>query len=266
MRSPSPRPLPRPRDPLPRLAEAATTAAATSASEPARRRSRPISPALQAAYQAAFGVPGVANHTNPVYMAGFGNNRQATGYHDRLWARGVVLDRKGKRVAIVAVDLIGYFKNEIDTIRGLVSPSSNVDFVLVASTHQHEGPDTLGIWGANELSSGIDYGYLDFVNATVADCIDEARREPREGARLLRHREQRRALARDRSRGRWLRRVRRQGARGRRGARAGDPRKNRRSEHRHHAAHRAQGERSRRAGDAGELREPPGEPRLEQHA
>ena len=74
----------------------------------------------------------------------------------------------------MSVDLIGYFKNEIDTIRGLVSPSSDVDFVLVASTHQHEGPDTIGIWGANATSSGIDYGYLDFVNATVADCIDEA--------------------------------------------------------------------------------------------
>ena len=51
----------------------------------------PISPGLQAAYQAAFGVAGVPNHTNPVYMAGFGDNRQATGYNDRLWARGVVL-------------------------------------------------------------------------------------------------------------------------------------------------------------------------------
>ena len=57
----------------------------------------PISPATAAAYQAAFGVAGVLNHTNPIYMAGFGNNRQATGYNDRLWARGVVLDSKDDR-------------------------------------------------------------------------------------------------------------------------------------------------------------------------
>ncbi len=139
-----------------------------------KRDITPISPALAGTYQAAFGVPGVVNHTNPIYMAGFGNNRQANAYHDRLWARGVVVDRKGKRVAIGSVDLIGYFKNEVDTIRGLLAPGSDVDYVLVSSTHQHEGPDTLGIWGANQLSSGIDYGYLDFVNATVADCIDEA--------------------------------------------------------------------------------------------
>ena len=139
-----------------------------------KRDITPVSPLLAGAYQTAFGAPGVVNHTDPVFMAGFGNGRAATGYHDRLWARGVVLDSKDSRVAIVAVDLIGYFKNEVDTIRALVSPGSNVDFVLVSSTHEHEGPDTVGLWGADELTSGIDYAYLDFVNAAVADCIDDA--------------------------------------------------------------------------------------------
>jgi hypothetical protein len=134
----------------------------------------PISPPLAAAYEAAFGVPAVVNHTDPIYLAGFGNDRQATDYNDRLWARGVVLDRGDSRVAIVSIDVVGYFKNEVDTIRALVSPSSEIDFVLVSSTHQHEGPDTLGLWGPDELTTGIDYAYLDFVNATVADCIDEA--------------------------------------------------------------------------------------------
>ena len=134
----------------------------------------PISPNLAAAYEAAFGEPAVINHTDPVFMAGFGDNRQATGYNDRLWARGVVLDRKDSRVAIVSIDVVGYFKNEVDTIRELVSHSSEIDFVLVSSTHQHEGPDTLGLWGPDQTTTGIDYGYLDFVNATVADCIDEA--------------------------------------------------------------------------------------------
>ena len=134
----------------------------------------PITPALQAAYAAAFGAAGAVNHTDPVFLAGFGDNRRATGYHDRLWARGVVLDSKGVRVAIVAVDLIGYFKNEVDTARALVSPDADVDFVVVTSTHQHEGPDTLGIWGPDATTSGIDYGYLDFVNGAIADCVDDA--------------------------------------------------------------------------------------------
>lgn len=134
----------------------------------------PITPSLAAAYQAKFGAAGVVNHSDPVYVAGFGNDRQATGYNDRLWARGVVLQRKDERVAIVSLDLVGYFKNEIDTARALVSPASEIDFVVVSSTHQHEGPDTLGIWGPDETTTGIDYAYLDFVNAEIAGCIDDA--------------------------------------------------------------------------------------------
>ncbi|MHA7836022.1 MAG: neutral/alkaline non-lysosomal ceramidase N-terminal domain-containing protein [bacterium] len=134
----------------------------------------PISPGLVDEYEAAFGTPAVVNHTDPVFIAGFGNDRQATGYNDRLWARGVVVDGAEGRVAIVSVDLIGYFNSEVETIRSLVDPADGVDYVVVSSTHQHEGPDTLGIWGPDATTSGIDFGYLDFVNQSVADCIHEA--------------------------------------------------------------------------------------------
>jgi hypothetical protein len=156
----------------------ATAAAAQSGSlrvGTCRRDITPISSTLQPAYQAAFGGAGTVNHTDPIFLAGFGDNRRATGYHDRLWARGVVIESKGGRIAIVALDLVGYFKNEIDTARALIAPGSQIDFALVASTHQHEGPDTLGIWGPDSTTSGIDFGYLDFVNEAIADCIDEAR-------------------------------------------------------------------------------------------
>ncbi|MBW2400848.1 MAG: hypothetical protein JRG80_16500 [Deltaproteobacteria bacterium] len=134
----------------------------------------PVAPGLAAAYEAAFDAPAVVNHTDPVFIAGFGDNRQATGYNDRLWARGLVLEGLGGRIAIVALDLVGYLNGEVDTIRSLVSPGSGIDFTVVHSTHQHEGPDTIGIWGPDSLTSGIDFGYLDFVNASVASCIDEA--------------------------------------------------------------------------------------------
>ncbi len=134
----------------------------------------PISASLVDEYEAAFGVAGVPNHTDPIYIAGFGNDRQATGYNDQLWARGVVVDGADGRVAIISVDLIGYFNAEVETIRSLVDPAAGIDYVVVSSTHQHEGPDTLGIWGPDATTSGIDFGYLDFVNQSVADCINEA--------------------------------------------------------------------------------------------
>ncbi len=134
----------------------------------------PISPSLLSEYETTFGVAGEVNHSDPIYLAGFGNDRQATGYNDRLWARGVVIDGADGRVAIVSLDLVGYFNAEIETIRSLVDPEAGIDYIVVSSTHQHEGPDTLGIWGPDATTSGLDFDYLDFVNQSVADCIDEA--------------------------------------------------------------------------------------------
>ena len=133
----------------------------------------PVSPNLAAAYEETFGETASVNHTDPIYMAGFGT-REATGYHDKLWARGVVVGGPGGRVAIVSIDVIGYFVNETETIRAMLAPESGIDHAVVSSSHQHEGPDTLGIYGPNELVSGIDFAYLDFINAQVVDCIDEA--------------------------------------------------------------------------------------------
>ena len=118
-------------------------------------------------------IPGTPNHTHPVYMAGFDNDRQATGVHDDTWARGVVLESRGKKIAFVVIDAIGYFNNEIRTIRELVDDPS-FDTIVVSSTHVHESADTMGLWGPSQTETGVDVGYLDFVNQQVADCVTEA--------------------------------------------------------------------------------------------
>ena len=132
----------------------------------------PISPGLAQAYEERFGEARPTNHSDPVYMAGFGTNRQATDYNDRLWARGVVFEGRGGRIALVALDLIGYFNNQVDIIREMIG--DDIDYLIVQSSHSHEGPDTLGIWGPDPVTSGVDPMYLDFVNDAVADCIAEA--------------------------------------------------------------------------------------------
>ena len=119
-------------------------------------------------------VAGV-NHTDPVYMAGFGNDRRATGVHDDLWARGFVLENAERRIALVTLDVVGYFHNEVETIRTLAAQAGFVaDAIVVSSTHNHEGPDTMGLWGPNEFTSGVDTGYLDFVNEQVVGCLLDA--------------------------------------------------------------------------------------------
>jgi len=51
---------------------------------------------------------------------------------------------------------------------------------VVASTHNHEGPDTMGLWGPGRFSSGVDPQYLDRVRRTIAEVAAEAlsRRQP----------------------------------------------------------------------------------------
>jgi len=114
------------------------------------------------------------NHSDPIYMAGF-DVRNPTGVHDDLWARGYVVKNASKKIAIVTLDVIGYFYNEVQTIRNDPALAGlGFDAIMVTSTHQHEGPDTMGLWGPDETSTGVDLGYLDFVNSQVVACIVEA--------------------------------------------------------------------------------------------
>ena len=110
-----------------------------------------------------------------VWIAGFGTARPAQGVHDELWARAIAVRSGDTTVAIVSVDLVGYFFNEVQTIRGLVA-DAGVDFdqVIVQSTHVHEGPDTLGQWGERPGKTGIDRDYMDGINVTVAEAVAEA--------------------------------------------------------------------------------------------
>jgi hypothetical protein len=102
---------------------------------------------------------------NPVYMAGFGNNRVATKLHDPIMARAVVLSDGTKKIALVCVDVVGLFLPAVERVREKVK---GFDHVMVSSTHNHEGPDTLGLWGKSNFVSGVDPDYLTRV---VDGCV-----------------------------------------------------------------------------------------------
>src|SRR6185503_8684692 len=99
---------------------------------------------VQAGFAEADITPKVGKDLPPVYVAGFGKNRVATGVHDPIMARAVVLQHKDEKIALVSVDLVGLFLPRIEKIRRELPGFS---YVLVSSTHNHEGPDTLGLWG-----------------------------------------------------------------------------------------------------------------------
>jgi hypothetical protein len=121
-------------------------------------------------------IPGEL-HPAGAWMAGYGSGRPALGIHDDdgLDARVIVLRTHGLTIALAELDLVGYFYDEIQTIRDLVQQSGDkVDLVLVGSTHVHEGPDSIGIWGRDDAHSGVDPKYQDFIDHTVAQAIHAA--------------------------------------------------------------------------------------------
>jgi hypothetical protein len=113
-----------------------------------------------------------------IYLAGFGHNRLATGKHDDLWARALVLDQGSARLAIVSVDLIGYYSKAnyygLEEVKKLIDPALGIGEILIASTHNHDGPDTIGPWGTNLTSDGKYPKYLRFVDRQIARAVNLA--------------------------------------------------------------------------------------------
>lgn len=130
----------------------------------------PEEPELQAGFGEREITPKVDDKTT-VYMAGFGNNRKATGVHDPLMVRAVVLQHGKAKIAIACVDLVGFFLPNVENVRKQLDGFS---YVLVSSTHNHEGPDTLGLWGPTALQSGVDPKYVKGVEEQIVAAIKAA--------------------------------------------------------------------------------------------
>ncbi len=113
--------------------------------------------------------------TTRAYIAGYGMGRSSTGVHDPIWARCLVLEVDGRRVALLSLDLIGLFLDEVDVIRkGAASDQLRPEDIIVSCTHNHEGPDTLGLWGQEVGVSGVDPGYIVLLRKNAIDCIRQA--------------------------------------------------------------------------------------------
>lgn len=107
----------------------------------------------------------------PVYIAGFGHNRPATKVHDSLFARAIVLSDGNKKIAFVCVDVVGLFNVVAESVRKQLDGFA---YVCVSSTHNHEGPDTLGLWGKSPFTSGVDKTYMKELEAKIVQAVKEA--------------------------------------------------------------------------------------------
>ncbi|QDU76060.1 hypothetical protein Pan97_31050 [Bremerella volcania] len=103
-----------------------------------------------------------------VWMAGYYPGRAATSVHDPLFARGMLLSDGQTKIALVSLDLIGWSYPSTIAIREQLP---EIDFVVICSTHNHEGPDTIGIWGESFIKRGVDEQYNQHVEKTIVHLV-----------------------------------------------------------------------------------------------
>jgi hypothetical protein len=106
-----------------------------------------------------------------VFLAGFGRNRRADAVLDPLFVRAVVVRSGTQTVAIAGADVIGLFLPSVERIRGQLR---DFNTVIVSATHNHHGPDTMGLWGPSAVQSGVDLEYLGSLERAIATVIRRA--------------------------------------------------------------------------------------------
>ena len=112
--------------------------------------------------------------TESIWLAGYGaKGRRPEGVHDPLHARALVVSDGEKTAALVAVDVLGVFREETEAIRRLLGWTGEKRYLFIAATHTHSGPDTVGLWGPLPGVSGVDKRYRKRVREAVVSLIKD---------------------------------------------------------------------------------------------
>lgn len=113
------------------------------------------------------------------FLAGFHHHDvyyTASGVHDPVWARALVLQQGDTRVGLVALDVVGLFYPRVEEIRRRVE-DLGLTHVMVASTHTHGGTDSMGLWGPNRLTDGKDPRFIQHILKQAELALREASRK-----------------------------------------------------------------------------------------
>lgn len=75
-------------------------------------------------------------------MAGYYTNRAATGIHDNLHAKALVLESEGVRVALVVCDVVSLPRVISEEARKIAAQKTGIpgDHVMISANHSHTGP------------------------------------------------------------------------------------------------------------------------------
>ncbi len=98
-----------------------------------------------------------------IWMAGFHANRPIQSIHDTLLASAMVLEVGKKSIGLLSLDVIGLGNDQCWEIRKRVQSKTGIDHIYIIATHNHEGPDVIGLWGNSKYKSAVNPEYLEYL-------------------------------------------------------------------------------------------------------
>lgn len=89
--------------------------------------------------------------------------RPAQGVHDPITARLLYMRQGDEEVLFVLFDVVGLFHKYTHALRREISAASDIpsDRIIVAALHDHEAPDSMGLWSPSGVSQDFMQPALD---------------------------------------------------------------------------------------------------------
>ena len=104
----------------------------------------------------------------------FNTGNAVWGVHDPIWVRCYVLRHNATTVAHCSYDAGGIMYIEAEQIRANLDPKLGVDLFLTSATHDHSAPDTVGIFGPDDTTTGYRPEWMREVRQKSVDAVTEA--------------------------------------------------------------------------------------------
>ena len=101
--------------------------------------------------------------------------RPALSIHDPLYVSAVVFEQGGIRIGMLSIDSFGHGYHELERIRAHPYYSGlGLDLLIMGSSHTHEGPDTVGLYGPSRSESGVLDPYMEYIRNQALDALISA--------------------------------------------------------------------------------------------
>ncbi len=123
-------------------------------------------------FKAGFAKEDITPYGRSICMGGFGFNRKSTGVLHPIYARAVYITDGNNYVLLISCDVVGLFNEFVNQVRNeLKREFDNTSHIIICSTHNHEGPDTMGYWGRAIMNipvvSGVDQDYMNILKDKI---------------------------------------------------------------------------------------------------